>query len=186
MTDDSVADYQSFLAGKALSVESSGFDIQAFCSDALMPFQRDIVRVAARVGKFCVWADCGMGKTLMQLEWAWQVAMETGGRVLILAPLAVSHQTIREAEKFGITGVAFHSREGETDARIVVTNYQKLAHFDPSQYVGIVLDESSIIKSMDGSTRNASASSLIRHAGCSARRSSVSIWPCSMDSESLP
>ena len=155
MTDDSVADYQSFLAGKALSVESSGFDIQAFCSDALMPFQRDIVRVAARVGKFCVWADCGMGKTLMQLEWAWQVAMETGGRVLILAPLAVSHQTIREAEKFGITGVAFHSREGETDARIVVTNYQKLAHFDPSQYVGIVLDESSIIKSMDGSTRNA-------------------------------
>jgi hypothetical protein len=96
-----------------------------------------------------------MGKTPMQLEWARQVCEHTGGRVLILAPLAVSHQTVREAEKFGIEGVAFAARPGDTDARIVVTNYQKLDHFDPSMFVGVVLDESSILKAVDGKTRTA-------------------------------
>lgn len=145
-------DYQTFLHAKALSVPAVGFSAQTFTAP-LFPFQSDIVRLALSVGRFCVWADCGMGKTPMQLEWAHQVAMHTGQRVLILAPLAVSHQTVREAAKFGIPGVAFHSREGETDARIVVTNYQKLQHFDTSKYIGVVLDESSIIKSMDGKTR---------------------------------
>jgi hypothetical protein len=147
-------DYASFLAAKSLRVEPVGFDARRFTAD-LFPFQRDIVTLACQLGRFCVWADCGMGKTPIQLEWASQVCQETGGRVLILAPLAVSHQTVREAEKFGIAGVAFAALPADTDARIVVTNYQKLAHFDPSQFVGIVLDESSILKSVDGSTRQA-------------------------------
>lgn len=146
--------YRKFLKAKALNVPTVGFQAHPFVAP-LFPFQSDIVTLALMVGRFCVWADCGMGKTPMQLEWAHQVATETDGRVLILAPLAVSHQTVREAVKFHIPGVAFHSHEGETDARIVVTNYQKLQHFNPSQYIGVVLDESSIIKSMDGKTRTA-------------------------------
>ena len=85
-------DYSEFLARKALRVEAVGFDAQPFAVD-LFPFQRDIVALACKLGRFCIWADCGMGKTAMQLEWARQVCEHTGGRVLILAPLAVSHQT---------------------------------------------------------------------------------------------
>jgi superfamily II DNA or RNA helicase len=80
---------------------TAGFDPSDFTAP-LFPFQRDIVTMACRVGRFCIWADCGMGKTAMQLEWAAQVCNHTGGNVLILAPLAVSHQTVREGQKFGI------------------------------------------------------------------------------------
>src|SRR5665213_1521120 len=147
-------DYKTFLASKALSTESTGFE-PANITAPLFDFQRDIVRIACISGRFCIWADCGMGKTPMQLEWASQVCQQTGGRVLILAPLAVSHQTIREAQKFGIEGVEYASRPEHTQARIVVTNYQKLQHFNPADYVGVVIDESSILKSMDGKTRTA-------------------------------
>lgn len=146
--------YSDFLARKALRAQAVGFQPRPFTAD-LFPFQRDIVSLACHLGRFCVWADCGMGKTPMQLEWASQVCRETGGRVLVLAPLAVSHQTVREADKFGIAGVSFAAHPTDTDARIVVTNYHKLAHFDPSAFVGIVLDESSILKSVDGATRQA-------------------------------
>ena len=146
--------YQEFLASKALHVEPVGFTPRTFTAP-LFDFQRDIVRIACELGRFCVWSDCGTGKSPMQLEWASQVCQHTGGRVLILAPLAVSHQTVREAEKFHIDGVAFAARPEDTDARIVVTNYQKLDHFDPSAFVGIVCDESSILKAMDGKTRTA-------------------------------
>lgn len=148
-----VVTYQEFLDQKRLKVEPAGFDVDASTLDGLFPFQRDIVRIAAKLGRFCIWADCGMGKTPMQLMWARLVCDYTGGRVLILAPLAVSHQTVREAQKFGIDGVAFAAHPSDTDARIVVTNYQKLAHFDPSAFVGVVLDESSILKAVDGRTR---------------------------------
>ena len=149
-----MSDYQAFLDSKALRVAPVGFTPDAFTTP-LFPFQRDIVTLACTLGRFCIWADCGMGKTAMQLEWAHQIATQTGGRVLLLAPLAVSHQTVREAEKFGIDGVAFAAYPADTDARIVVTNYQKLDHFNPDDFVGIVLDESSILKAMDGKTRNA-------------------------------
>lgn len=146
--------YQEFLRRKALTVEAVGFDPQMFISP-LFEFQRDIVALACKLGRFCVWADCGMGKTPMQLEWAHQVTQHSGGRVLVLAPLAVSHQTVREAAKFGIADVEFATHPSDTDARIVVTNYQKLNHFDPAEFVGVVLDESSILKAMDGKTRSA-------------------------------
>ena len=146
--------YADFLARKALTVAPAGFEPTDYTAN-LFQFQRDIVALACKLGRFCVWADCGMGKTPMQLEWASQVCRQTGGRVLVLAPLAVSHQTVREAAKFGIEGVAFASHPSDTDARIVVTNYQKLSHFSPADFVGIVLDESSILKAMDGKTRSA-------------------------------
>ena len=146
--------YADFLARKALTVAPVGFEPTDYTAN-LFQFQRDIVALACKLGRFCVWADCGMGKTPMQLEWASQVCRQTGGRVLVLAPLAVSHQTVREAAKFGIEGVEFASHPSDTDARIVVTNYQKLSHFSPADFVGIVLDESSILKAMDGKTRSA-------------------------------
>ena len=146
--------YEQFLQAKALTVAPVGFEPLGFLAP-LFPFQKDIVSLACKLGRFCIWADCGIGKTPMQLEWAHQVCRQTGGRVLILAPLAVSHQTVREADKFGIDGVEFASHPTDTKARIVVTNYQKLDRFDPADYVGIVLDESSILKAMDGKTRSA-------------------------------
>lgn len=146
--------YEEFLASKALDVPPVGFEPTPF-TVPLFDFQRDLVRIACRRGRFCIWSDCGTGKGPMQLEWASQICDETGGRVLILAPLAVSHQTVREAKKFGVSGVAFAARQGDTDARIVVTNYQKLQHFDPAEFVGVVIDESSIMKSMEGKTRTA-------------------------------
>lgn len=146
--------YHDFLTAKALSVRPVGFTPTTWTAD-LFPFQQDIVSLACRLGRFCIWADCGMGKTPMQLEWASQVANHSGGRVLILAPLAVSHQTVREAEKFGIHDVAYASFPSDTDARIVVTNYQKLDRFNPSDFAGVVLDESSILKAVDGKTRAA-------------------------------
>jgi len=90
--------YSAFLASKSTACPPVGFDPSAFTAP-LFPFQRDIVTMACRVGRFCIWADCGMGKTAMQLEWASQVHQHTGGNVLILAPLAVSHQTVREGQK---------------------------------------------------------------------------------------
>lgn len=108
--------YTDFLASKALSVAPVGFSPTDYTAD-LFPFQRDIVALACKLGRFCVWADCGMGKTPMQLEWASQVCRHTGGRVLVLAPLAVSHQTVRESVKFGINGVAFAATPADMQFR---------------------------------------------------------------------
>lgn len=151
-----MSDYAAFLSTKLRRVDSAGFTPADFVAP-LFPFQRDIVRLACVRGRFCIWADCGLGKTAMQLEWAHQVCAHTGGRVLILAPLAVSHQTAREAVKFGITGVQVVRTAEDVDpaARIVVTNYERLHRFAPADFVGVVLDESSILKAYDGKTRTA-------------------------------
>jgi superfamily II DNA or RNA helicase len=144
--------YQDFLSGKQRAIEAVGFDPDHFTAP-LFPFQRDIVTMACRVGRFCIWADCGMGKTAMQLEWAHQVHQHTGGNVLILAPLAVSHQTVREGVKFGIS-CNFAATQADVQPGITVTNYEKLAHFDASSFSGVVLDESSILKAYTGKIRN--------------------------------
>lgn len=144
--------YSAFLASKSTACPPVGFDPAAFTAP-LFPFQRDIVTMACRVGRFCIWADCGMGKTAMQLEWAAQVCQHTGGNVLILAPLAVSHQTVREGQKFGIA-CQFASTQADAKPGITVTNYEKLAHFDPTAFSGVVLDESSILKAYTGKIRN--------------------------------
>lgn len=139
--------YEEYLASKSIVFEGAGLE-PAEPRPMLMPFQRDIVKWALRKGRACIFADCGLGKTLMQLEWASQIP----GKVLILAPLAVAQQTAyREAPKMGID--AGYSRD-PCEAKITVTNYQMIDHFDPSDYSGVVLDESSILKSFDGHFRN--------------------------------
>lgn len=95
--------YKEFLANKRFVLESSGFDIdKSMLNPMLYDFQKDIVRWALKKGKACIFADCGLGKTPMQLSWAYQVHKHTHGKILILAPLAVADQTKREAEKFGL------------------------------------------------------------------------------------
>ena len=147
-----MTDYQVFLEQKRVDVPSSGFEPRDICS-MLYPFQVDIVRWACRKGKACVFADCGMGKTPMQLEWARQVHMHTGGNVLIVAPLAVAAQTVREGRKFGIAVNHCRRAEDVTDG-INITNYEMLHKFEDITFSGIVLDESSILKSYSGKVRN--------------------------------
>lgn len=146
-------DYETFLSGKASIVESCGFE-PSDVNEMLYPFQADIVRWACRKGKACVFADCGMGKTAMQLEWAHQVSEFTnGGMVLVVAPLAVSAQTVREGRKFGIE-VNQCRDSSEMVSGINITNYEKLHKFDGGAVDGVVLDESSILKSYSGKVRN--------------------------------
>lgn len=145
-------DYASFLASKRQLAGDFGFE-PTFMPDSLFLFQKDLVEWATLKGRAALFADCGLGKTLMQLVWSQNVANESGGRVLILTPLAVSHQTVAEAHKFGME--AARSNEGELPAQIVVTNYERLHHFNPDDFAGVVCDESSILKNFDGSTRKA-------------------------------
>jgi superfamily II DNA or RNA helicase len=148
-----MTDYESFLTEKTKTIQPVGFSVDAAAiNPALFDWQSSIVRWALRRGRAALFADCGLGKTPMQLEWAHHVAKQTGGRVLILAPLAVADQTCREGAKFGIE--VTHQRRGEdSGAAIVVANYERLHLFRAEDYAGIVLDESSILKSFDGSTR---------------------------------
>lgn len=137
--------YQEFLASKEISSHTDGIKPKP-PHKLLFDFQKDIVKWALRRGRAAIFADCGLGKTLMQLEWARQIP----GRVLILAPLAVSQQTVREGQKIGVD-VEYVRKTGKS--RISITNYQMLEHFNPADYDGIVLDESSILKSFEGKFR---------------------------------
>lgn len=150
MTDLRVNAYAAFLEAKGPRVPSDGIAASAL-NPALFDFQRDIVSWALRKGRAAIFAECGMGKTLMQLEWARHVP----GRVLILTPLAVAQQTVAEGARFGIEAHYLRSPARDRPHQIVVTNYEMMGHFDPDDFSGIVLDESSILKSYDGKTRNA-------------------------------
>lgn len=142
--------YSDFLAGKLLSVPPTGLESAPELNPKLFPFQRDLVRWALLRGRAAIWADCGLGKTPMQLEWATKLPC----RVLILAPLAVAGQTVREGRKFGINVKYARTMADAGDEKIVITNYQMLDMFDASQFDAVVLDESSILKSFEGATRN--------------------------------
>ncbi len=113
----------------------------------LFPFQRDLVRWAVRKGRAALFADTGMGKTFMQVEWARLLDVPT----LIVAPLSVARQSIREAARLGVR--VGYSRDGAADEHITITNYEMVEHFDASRFGAVVLDESSILKSLDGKTR---------------------------------
>ncbi len=143
--------YQEFLKSKAVRSSACGFDPGPL-GDPMMGFQGDITRWSLRRGKAAIFAGCGMGKTLMQLWWSREVAMRTGGRVLILAPLAVASQTVREGEKFDIR--ARYLRDDDGEPGVIVTNYEMLSRFDPTAFSGVVLDESSILKAFTGKIRN--------------------------------
>lgn len=148
-------EYLEFLKSKRFVLESSGFDIdKSELNPMLYEFQKDIVRWALKKGKACIFADCGLGKTPMQLSWAYQVHKHTGSKMLILAPLAVADQTKREAEKFGYVAKVVEKQE-DCISGINITNYEKLDRFIANEFVGIVLDESSILKSYSGKVRTA-------------------------------
>jgi hypothetical protein len=142
--------YDKFLQEKA---QIGGFDGFAPLNmpDFLFDFQKTLADWALRKGKSAIFADCGLGKTPMQLVWSDNVVRHTNKPVLILTPLAVSHQTVAEAAKFGIE--AIRSKGGFGFHGIVVTNYESLHLFDPSEFAGCVCDESSILKSFDGTRR---------------------------------
>jgi len=146
----SVNDYERFLDKKAQLGSASGFD-PIWMPDFLYDFQRHLVEWSLRKGRAALFADCGLGKTPMQLVWAENVVRKTNGRVLILTPLAVAKQTEREAAKFGIE--AKRSEAGELSTKITVTNYERLSHFNPEDFAAVVCDESSILKSFSGATR---------------------------------
>lgn len=135
--------YDEFLRSKMKTKIDSGFDVnQDEFNSRLFPFQKFILTRALKAGKFAIFADCGLGKTFMQLEWARLVYEQTGNKVLILAPLAVTSQTELEATKWGI------SLDG-----ITILNYEQIDNIDCSRFGGIVLDESSILKNFEGKTK---------------------------------
>lgn len=144
--------YRQFLLEKAQNETDSGFAVSNL-PDFLFDFQRHLVEWNLRKGRSATFADCGMGKTPMQLVWAQKIVEKTNRPVLIVAPLAVVPQTVREAAKFGIE--AEQSKTGTFTGKIVVTNYEQLHKFSPSDFVAMVCDESSILKNFDGTTKAA-------------------------------
>lgn len=145
--------YAEFLDRKTHVGADHGFE-PTFMPDLLFPFQVALTEWALRKGRSLIAAGCGLGKTPMQLTWAENVARHTGKPVLVLTPLAVAFQTVKEAEKFGIE--CAHRREGRNPGdSIVVTNYERMHYFDASDYAGVVCDEAQILKAFDGATRKA-------------------------------
>lgn len=143
--------YQEFIKGKQISAQSSGFEPNEI-NAKLFQWQSDIVRWALMKGRACIFADCGLGKTPMQLQWASQVSKHTGEPVLILAPLSVANQTSREGLKFDVP-VTICRTHADVRSGVNITNYEMLEHFDTSKFGGIVLDESSILKDNASKTR---------------------------------
>lgn len=143
----SALDYSQFLKLKTHDGADHGFDPK-FMPSELKDFQAAMVEWAVRKGRAAMFEDCGMGKTFQSLVWAQNVAQHTNKPVLVLTPLAVAQQTVREGEKFGID--VRRSIDGSIKGDIVVTNYQRLHEFDYSKFSGVVCDESSILKNFDG------------------------------------
>lgn len=143
--------YAEFLAGKVHEGAMYGFE-PTFIPKQAFDFQANQIDYAVRKGRAALFQDCGMGKTLQTLSWAQNVVEHTNKPVLVLCPLSVAAQTIREAEKFGIDAV--RSSDGSAPLKIVVTNYEKLVHFNPSDFSGVVCDESSILKNFDGARKS--------------------------------
>ena len=144
-------EYSEFIKNKAIIYQPSGFDCKER-NENLFGWQNDVVKWALRKGKCAIFSDCGTGKTRMLLQWADMVRKHEKKAVLILAPLAVAQQTRAEGKKCGIE-VKVVRDQSECEEGLNITNYEMLQHFDASEFVGVVLDESSIIKHKDGKTR---------------------------------
>jgi len=142
--------YEEFLAGKLAHDKPSGFGADV-SSDELFPYQRDLVRWALHRGRAAIFASTGLGKTRMQLEWARQVATHEGGKVLVLAPLAVAAQTASEARVLDMD-VSVCRQQSDATTAVSVANYERLHLFEPSSFCGVVLDESSCIKHFNSKT----------------------------------
>jgi len=145
-------EYTEFLESKKHTLGSFGFDPN-FIPDMAFDFQKEIITRATRKGRIAVFADTGLGKTLIQLSIAKNVVNHTNKKVLILTPLAVAFQFLLEAEKLGIDDIEY-SKDGRHTKKIVVCNYERLHYFDKNDFVGCILDESSILKNFDGKIKN--------------------------------
>ena len=155
-----MSDYGEFCETKRTAHIPVGLATVPELHPSLFPFQRDIVEWALGLGRAAIFADCGMGKTRMQIEWAYHVP----GRVLVLAPLAVGAQTVAEARAMGYgEDTVEQCRDGKSSAQIVVTNYERLHYFTPSDFAGVVLDESSILKSYMGKIKRRITDAFSRH-----------------------
>ena len=142
--------YQSFLESKIRKHTISGFDVnENELNPRLFDYQKFSVKRALKAGKYALFFDCGLGKTIMQIEWAFHVAKKTNKPVLIVAPLAVSGQTIREGYKFGYEIIKYDG----SNSILQITNYEQLENIDCSIFGGVVLDESSILKNFEGATK---------------------------------
>lgn len=148
-----MTDYNTFLESKSFDDVSSGFKVKDL-NPALFPFQDAIVRWALARGRAAIFADTGLGKTFMQCEWAHRVVDHTGRPVIIFAPLAVAKQTCENAAEFGIEVIYLREQPDIIRPAIYITNYEMESHFNPSDFAGVVLDESSILKNQDGKTRD--------------------------------
>lgn len=146
------ADYAKFLGRKSQTDVYGGFS-PLWMPDFLFDFQHVLVDWSIEKGKAAIFADCGLGKTPMQLVWAENIVRHANSPVLIATPLAVGYQTLHEAEKFGIECARVQDGKPKHGARIVVTNYERLHLFDPNDFAGMVCDESSILKNFDGKRR---------------------------------
>jgi hypothetical protein len=145
-------DYRQFVEAKTHLAGEFGF-APIYENPHCHQFQNHLIEWALRQGRGATFADCGLGKTLMQLVWAENVYRKTNKPVLILAPLSVSSQTVEEAEKFGIE--AYRSPDGKwpSGKGIITTNYERMHHFQPEDFSGVVCDESSILKNFDGAIK---------------------------------
>lgn len=144
--------YHNFIKTKEFESIDAGIDGDVWLPDAMFDFQRDCVKWALKRGRAALFLDTGMGKTITQLAWANAVYRQTGKPVLILAPLCVAQQTEREGVKFGV-GCKYHREQPENMTGVIITNYEMAKNFDFTQLAGVVLDESSILKGMNGKYR---------------------------------
>lgn len=143
-------DYQAFIESKNIRTRSIGIEVSLKdINKKLFPFQRDVTRWACKKGRAAIFLDTGLGKTFIQLEWSRLMDEKT----LIIAPLSVARQTVREAKKLKITVKYVRHQSEVDDGQIFITNYEMIDEFDASAFGAVVLDESSILKSLDGKTR---------------------------------
>lgn len=147
-----MTEYSAFLERKTQASDSAGFQ-PLWMPDFLFDFQASLEEWALLRGRAAILADCGLGKGPMQLVWAENVVRKTNLPVLIATPLAVSYQLLSEAEKFGVEAVRSSDGRAPADARVVITNYERLDRFDPRHFGGAVCDESGILKSFSGVTK---------------------------------
>lgn len=141
-------EYIEFLQKKKHSIGEFGFE-PTYIPDIAFDFQKHIIEKAVKKGRMAVFADTGLGKTLIQLSIANNIVLKTNKKVLILTPLAVAFQFILEAEKLGIDDIEY-SKDGKHSKKIVICNYERLHYFDSNDFEGVILDESSILKNFDG------------------------------------
>jgi len=146
-------EYEDFILKKTQFGALHGFS-PSFMPDMLFDFQRSLVEWSVMKGRAAIWADCGLGKSIMQVSFGQNVVEKTNRPILILTPLAVAFQTVKEAEKIGVKAV--HRRDGiKAGDKVVVTNYERLHHFDRNDFAAVICDESSILKNFDGKRKAA-------------------------------